>query len=214
MFKGTKKLIKMILFIAIIILGIYLAINIKYPKTYSDIVLKYAQEYNIDKNIIYSIIDKESKFHKAAVSDKGAIGLMQIMPDTAEELANELDLLNYDLTNPDDNIRIGSYYIKKLINKYDGNLIISLAAYNAGMGNVANWITDLENFEDIESIPVNETKAYVKDVLKNYKMYHLIYDKYRIPPIDIKDEHIDLFHVTKDFFKGLRKKVKTLYEKI
>ena len=114
-----------------------------YPCKYSEYVEKYAEEYGIDHLLIYSIIKTESNFEPNSTSTSGAKGLMQLMENTAQEVAQDTDLecdseqTIYDIET---NIMMGTKYFSDLMKNYDGNMYLSLTAYNAGMGNVAKWI--------------------------------------------------------------------------
>lgn len=151
-----------------------------YQVEYSDNVEKYADEYDIDKYLIFAIIKAESNFNKEAVSNKGAQGLMQLMYTTAEEIAESLDIeLNKEnILEPDININLGTKYISVLNQKY-GNMNLALVAYNAGSGNVDNWIKDgvlKSDGSDIENVPFTETNNYVRKILRDYDIYKLIYN--------------------------------------
>ena len=182
----TKLFKKKTIFLCLIVVAIVFVIinsrNIKkiiiktiYPKKYSYQIEKYAKEYDIDENLIYAVIKAESNFNKTAVSKKNAIGLMQIMYNTAEEVAKTIgiDIDEEKLFEPEININIGTKYLSVLINKYQ-NIEVSLAAYNAGSGNVDNWIangTIKADGSDIENIPYKETNNYVRKILRDYKIY-------------------------------------------
>ena len=146
-----------------------------YPQKYRLFVEKYSAEYNVDKFMIYSLIKAESNFKEDAASVKGAVGLMQIMPDTAEEIAGKIGIDGYSseqLSRPETNIRIGCYYFSFLMEKYSGDFYSAAAAYNAGYGNVDSWLAKWQSDTvEVELIPFGETKKYVEKV-KNY------YDKY------------------------------------
>lgn len=106
------------------------------------------------------------------------LGLMQIMKETGMEVANEIGMEDPDLKNPELNINIGTKYLKKLLDYYDNNIYLTIASYNAGIGNVAKWIeSDIikQDGTDIENIPYKETNNYVRKVLKNYRIYKEIY---------------------------------------
>lgn len=146
-----------------------------YPKKYSYEVEKYAKEYNVDQNLIYAVIKAESNFDENAVSRKNAKGLMQLMYDTATDVANITGLkIDEDkILEPETNINLGTKYLSILISKY-GNIGVALAAYNAGSGNVDNWITEgiIEtDGSNIENIPFKETNNYVRKILRDYKIY-------------------------------------------
>lgn len=188
MTKLLKKLIILGVLIAIV-LSIFKVIDIEklrnqflmkiYKLDYSEYVEKYANEYNVDKYLIFAIIKAESNFDEKAVSTKGAQGLMQLMYSTAEEIASKLDIdLNEEnVLEPDININLGTKYICMLIQKYE-NINLALAAYNAGSGNVDGWIengTLKKDGTDIENIPFTETNNYVRKILRDYEIYKDIY---------------------------------------
>lgn len=177
-----KKKILVFISLIVIIVIIINSTNIKkiiynniYPKKYSYEVEKYAKEYSVDENLIYAVIKAESNFDKNAVSRKNAKGLMQLMYDTAVDIANTIGIeINEEkILEPDTNINIGTKYISILINKYN-NIEVALAAYNAGSGNVDNWIANgviQSDGSDIENIPFNETNNYVRKILRDYRIY-------------------------------------------
>lgn len=146
-----------------------------YPKYYSTEVSKYAKEYNLDENLIYAVIKAESNFDPEAHSRKNAKGLMQLMFDTANDVAKMLDMEIDEnmLLDPEVNIKLGTKYLSFLIEKYN-NIEVAIAAYNAGSGNVDNWInngTIKADGSDIENIPFKETNNYVRKILRDYKIY-------------------------------------------
>ncbi|MEG1310960.1 MAG: lytic transglycosylase domain-containing protein [Romboutsia sp.] len=179
-----KKKILIILSIFIILFGALIVetdtINkLIYPKKYSEYVQKYAKEFNLEENLIYSVIKAESKFKQDAVSYKGAKGLMQISDITKNWAEEELELGKIDIYNPKINIRIGCWYINKLYKEF-GTLDLVIAAYNGGSGNVKKWLKNNEYSKDGEhlyNIPFKETSNYLEKVNKNYKKYNKIYSK-------------------------------------
>lgn len=172
-------IIAVIILIAIIVLkNIILKVN--YPQKYSEYVEKYSQEYNIDKELIYAMIKAESNFKEEAISNKQALGLMQILESTAYEVAKGLDkeIEKEDIMNPETNICLGTKYLSTLIKKY-GNIELAITAYNAGIGNVDNWIeegTIKKDGTDLENIPFKETNNYVRKILRDYKVYKKLYN--------------------------------------
>ncbi len=154
------------------------------PDEYREYVEKYSHTYNVPEELVYAVIKTESDFDSSAVSSKGAIGLMQIMPSTFEWISNEL-LFEYHevgmLYDPETNIKYGTYYLRRLINIFkDQNTAI--AAYNGGEGNVAKWLSDKRYSDDgiklnINSIPHKyaETQSYVKKVNKALSKYRELY---------------------------------------
>jgi soluble lytic murein transglycosylase len=129
------------------------------------------------------MIRTESGFDPKAESHKGAKGLMQITDQTGLWGAQEIGIKDYHsqrLFEPDINIQIGAWYVRRLLNQYKGDLTLTLAAYNGGSGNVARWLGDSRYSEDgktLNHIPFKETKQYVKKVRKNLKQYQKFYEK-------------------------------------
>ena len=110
----------------------------EYPLYMSEYVTVASGKYGVDPYLIYSVIKAESKFDESAVSVKGAQGLMQITPDTAEWAMEKMGIEG-EIFEPETNILVGSWYLSKLISDHDGNLTAALAAYNAGSTNVNEW---------------------------------------------------------------------------
>jgi len=141
---------------------------------YNGLIAKYSLQYSIDPSLIKALMKKESNLNPEAVSPKGAIGLMQIMPRTAREIAEhfQMPIDDNSLKDPETNIMFGIYYLRQLMSYYEGNLILSLAAYNAGIGNVEGWIAQNPAVsKKISKIPFKETRRYVKGILFSYKIY-------------------------------------------
>lgn len=179
--KSKKSILFGILGI-ILVIGVYeskIIHKIIYPKKYYEYVSKYSSEFSVDENLVYSIMKAESKFIEDAESYKGAKGLMQISDITRDWGASELDIDDIDIFNPEDNIKIGCWYINKLFKEF-GKLDLVIAAYNGGSGNVSKWLKNKEYSLDgvnLYKIPFEETSNYVKKVLKNYKNYNEIYSE-------------------------------------
>ena len=180
-----RKIILILITIIFVLLVILLNFkNIQkliYRQDYSEYVEKYAKEYNVDPLLIYSIIKAESNFDDEAVSGKGATGLMQLMDNTAKEIATNESLeyvSNESLFDPETNIKLGVKYFADLIAIFK-NEAVALAAYNAGMGTVQGWIdkgTIKADGSDIENIPYNETNMYVRKILNDYDIYRSLYN--------------------------------------
>ncbi|MBO4897641.1 MAG: lytic transglycosylase domain-containing protein [Clostridia bacterium] len=172
-----KKLIRfLILAVIVIVLIQYIPYTIEYffPRNYNRYVEKYAAEYDVDKNLVYAVIKAESNFNREARSNKGAKGLMQLTDETAVWCAKKIDMDIYDILDPDDNIRLGTYYLSYLIEKCGGNEQNAIAAYNAGHGNVEKWLKNSEYSSDgktLSKIPFAETEKYVKKVELFKKIY-------------------------------------------
>lgn len=154
----------------------------QYPIKYQSYVEKYSRKYDIDKYLVYAVIKTESKFDQYAVSQAGAYGLMQIQEETAADCAKRLGLnveLPDDLYIPDINIHIGTYYLSWLLDRYDGDISLAVAAYNGGIGNVDNWLDD-DRYSDgsggLADIPFPETENYVIGVNSSYEKYKELYD--------------------------------------
>ncbi len=134
--------------------------------------------------LVHGVIRQESQFDPQAESPVGARGLMQLMPATAKEQAKKLGL-TYQMTalkeNPDYNIALGSTYLQRLIDRYDGSYPLALAAYNGGMGNVDKWLAkygdprkgEIDMIDWIELIPFSETQNYVQRVMESTYIYRL-----------------------------------------
>ena len=158
-------------------------LKILYPKTYSEIVSVYAEEYDVEENLIYAVIKAESNFESQAVSNRDAIGLMQIVEETAIDVAkkNNIDIdtenIEEEILDIDNNINIGTKYLSTLLTQY-GNIEVALAAYNAGIGTVNNWIEKQviqADGSDIENVPYKETNNYVRKILRDYRIYNELY---------------------------------------
>lgn len=180
-----KKIIILILMFALIFCGIkYYEIDkviLKkiYVQDYSEYVEKYSKEYDVDSNLIYAIIKAESNFKEGVVSSSGAVGLMQLMEPTAEDVAKKTNTnFNIDLLyNAEDNIRLGTKYFSLLLDKY-GNITVALMAYNAGSGNVDRWMQQgiiQKDGSNAENIPYRETNNYVRKILRDYEIYKELY---------------------------------------
>ena len=190
----TKKTIKIITVLIIILLIIFILfkvikvqeiiLKLIYPTKYSEYVEKYSQQNGLDKYLVYATIKAESNFNPNVTSASDARGLMQLMEETAVERSNIIEnnsIEVYDLYDPETNIKLGTSYLSYLLNLYDGNVVLAITAYNAGLGNVKQWIKDgviKNDGSDIENIPYIETSNYVRKILKNYQMYLNIYDSY------------------------------------
>ena len=153
-----------------------------YPLNYFQQVTNEAGHYDNDVALIMSIIKEESHFNPYAQSGVGAIGLMQLMPETAHEVGqkNGYSFNTSDLFNPELNIKIGNIYYAQIRNALSNKDISAVAAYNGGIGSVQRWkenlqYTDTDEF--VEQIPYDETKNYVYKVMKSYWNYTRIYQK-------------------------------------
>lgn len=156
------------------------------PDEYDEFIARYSHEYGVSEDMIYAVIKTESNFDSSAVSGKGATGLMQIMPSTFEWITTDL-LREYlapgMIYDPETNIKYGTYYLARLYRNF-GDWNTAVAAYNAGEGNVSEWLKDPRYSDDgaklnIDSIPkeYRETENYVKKVNKALHKYGELYNK-------------------------------------
>lgn len=154
-----------------------------YPTKYLTYVEKYAEENDLDKYMIYAIIKAESNFDPNVKSQSDAIGLMQLLQETAKErskVVGEENITEADLYEPEMNIKLGTSYYAYLLKYYNGNNVLALTAYNAGIGNVDNWIKNgiiKSDGSDMENIPYKETNNYVRKILRDYQIYIKLYNK-------------------------------------
>jgi peptidoglycan lytic transglycosylase len=141
--------------------------RLRYPLRYEQIVIGHAENYHLDPQLVAAVIYQESKFDADAVSSSGAVGLMQLLPETAQGIADRTGGHGWhesDLVDPELNIRYGSWYLRHLLDKY-GNEELALAAYNAGQTNVDRWR------EEGKGIQFAETRRYVERVQKLKQIY-------------------------------------------
>ena len=161
------------------------SIDFSYPTINKYIPDKFSKKN--DLALIHSIILQESAFKLDAYSHAGARGLMQLMPYTAKRVAQSLKIKYYRKalrTNAEYNILLGTTYIKKLLKEFDNSIPLALAGYNGGPGRVRIWLkrygdprkNDIDYLDWIESIPISETRNYVKKVISNYRIYQKIYN--------------------------------------
>jgi soluble lytic murein transglycosylase len=146
------------------------------PLRHEDVIRQQAEEKEVDASLIAAVIYSESRF-RDQTSHAGARGLMQITPVTANEIERLSGGTTFrldDLADPEINIRYGTFYLHDLLNRYDGNEVAALAAYNAGPGNADQWGgADLT----LDGVPLEETRAYVAEVLEKRNAYRDEYGK-------------------------------------
>lgn len=179
-----KKRVFAFLFVLFLILMFY---NTKwlgrllYPIPYKQDIQISAQNYEVDPFLIAAIIRVETNFNPDKTSRKGAVGLMQLMPETAEwivEQAGYSEETVRSLERPDVNIEVGAWYLNKLYNQFDGNIIAVLAAYNAGPGNARKWLQQQiwdGTLKNIDRIPFGETRHYIQRVMYYHNKYEKLY---------------------------------------
>ena len=164
----------------------------RYPTAYLEEIKTVSNEFGLDPYYVLSIIRCESSFDREAVSKKGAVGLMQIMPDTGEWIAHKLGMdgvYSQDmLYDPVTNIRIGCWYLSFIKGRVGDDPGTDAAAYNAGHGTVQAWLADPQYSEDglsLTSIPYPETERYVSRVAEAYEQYRKLYpDCFGAEPVE------------------------------
>ena len=180
---NLKKVIALILTLVVLLSVVYFGalslLKTLYPLKYEDYVEVYAKENNLSPAFVYAVIKCESNFDKDAVSNVGATGLMQIMPDTFDWINMKLgeDKPYSAATDPDTNIRYGCFLYGYLLSRY-GKVKEALAAYHAGTGNADKWLSDPQYSSDGESlhnIPFPTTNKYVKKVMLTENIYEKLY---------------------------------------
>ena len=142
---------------------------------YKEEIVSVSNKSGVEAAMIAAISNVESGYNKDAVSNKGAIGIMQLMPKTAQWVAskNKIEYNEEKLKEPFYNLKLGSLYLSYLIDEYQ-DLQVSICAYNAGQGNVSNWLKNTQYSKDgktLYKIPFKETRDYLKKVNKNYNYY-------------------------------------------
>jgi soluble lytic murein transglycosylase len=155
-------------------------VRMRYPLQYRSIINAHSDNYGLEPSLLAAVIYTESKFDPNAKSAAGAIGLMQLLPDTAQGIADHTGGGNYtaaDLYDPELNIRYGAYYLARLQHKYRDHpqaLDLALAAYNAGQGNVDRWVEETAAGARVR-IPFRETRDYLERVHRLQGVYHRAY---------------------------------------
>ncbi|MCY7332274.1 MAG: lytic transglycosylase domain-containing protein, partial [Pseudanabaena sp. CAN_BIN31] len=149
-----------------------------YPFHYWNLISNWASDRKLSPALVIGLMRQESRFEAQIRSSAGAIGLMQIMPETGSWIANKKGVSDYNLDKPDDNISFGTWYLDYTHSRYGDNTMLAVASYNAGPGAVGRWVEgrsigDPDDF--VNSIPYDETRDYVSKVLGNYWNYLRLY---------------------------------------
>lgn len=149
-------------------------LELRFPTPYRRIVARQANATGLDESFLYAIMRQESAFAPSVRSSAGARGLMQLMPQTARDVARLIGIRSGSLDDPEYNIALGARYLSDMLARFDGNPALAAAAYNAGPARVLSWIPDAAMAGErwIETIPFVETRAYVRRVLA----YRILYD--------------------------------------
>ncbi len=153
-------------------------VGMLYPLSYEDDIQSAAKAYKIDPYLVAAVIETESNWDPSVRSSSGAEGLMQLLPDTAQDMIDKgyIDAAAYsvdDLYEPEVNIMFGCAYLRYLLDYYDGALDRAIAAYNAGIGNVEDWVDQDTALHNAITFP--ETQAYLVRVLNSYNRYEELY---------------------------------------
>lgn len=163
-----------------------------FPRVFDEAIHAEAKDRKLDADLIRGLIKQESAFNVTAVSTSNALGLMQMIPPTAREIAQSLKLgqleLPKDMFDPKRNIKMGSFYLAQMLNRYQGHVPLALAAYNAGPTRMDRWVRSRPSLKNLalsrssapeneiwfDEIPYNETSLYVKAILRNVLLYRLL----------------------------------------
>lgn len=175
--------------------------KIGFPEVYPALYVKEGTRYGIDPVLLRSLTRQESGFNMRALSTSNAMGLMQMIPPTAQDIAKKLGLqvsLPDDMFRPEVNIPMGSFYVSQMLDQFQGNVPFALAAYNAGPYRLKNWISGRDEVKALisqvssapadelwfDELPWNETSFYVKAILRNVLIYKMIgKDSYNLSPV-------------------------------
>ena len=153
-----------------------------YPFPFSDLIQAWSQQHQLNPLLVTSLMRQESRFEPTIRSSAGAIGLMQVIPSTADWIVGQLGESNSDLDTkletPNENIKLGTWYLDYTHREYSDNSMFAVASYNAGPGAVADWVARGYNDPDVfvENIPFSETKGYVEAVFGGYWNYLRLYN--------------------------------------
>jgi soluble lytic murein transglycosylase len=154
--------------------------RILYPEPWWDTVKTESARYNLDPYLVLSLMRQESEFNPSAISYANAYGLMQLLPSVGRKMASEVgmrDFRTYQLLDPETNIKLGTRYLRQMLDKFGGVQEYALAAYNAGDNRVTDWkaagpYTGMDEF--VESIPFTQTRNYVEAIVRNEQIYRAI----------------------------------------
>lgn len=176
-FKGFLVLVIIVIAVIGVMGGYETSQRVKYPVAYADLIVKYADENELDPFLVMAVIKVESNFIPEAHSGVAG-GLMQLTEETAEWNAKDMNITDeYDYMEPETNIKFGCHYLRHLIDVYE-NIDTALAAYNGGMGNVYSWLKNSEYSDDgvtLKYIPFSETRNYVVKVNDSWEHYKSMY---------------------------------------
>ena len=156
--------------------------RLAYPFPFAELIRTEAAKHDLDPRLLTAIIRQESRFETGAASSAGAQGLMQVMPGTAESIAEQLAWPNFEPQQaywPYINVAFGAYYVQQWLRNFDDSIFTALAAYNGGPGNASAWHKWASQDDDLLAalININETRTYVQAVWSNYEAYARLYPR-------------------------------------
>ena len=173
-----KKFLVFLIVALLCAAAVFMAVRTRFPIRYLDIIEANAGE--LETSFILAVIMAESSFNSQAESRVGAQGLMQLMPPTAADMAARMGMTDFapeDVWNPEINIVLGTFYLNWLYSRYDGNLDLVMAAYNAGLGRVDSWLRDPAVSHDgqtLHAIPFPETYNYLNRIRQFQRVYRIL----------------------------------------
>jgi len=156
-------------------------LRLAFPLPYRDLLETYSKERQIDPYLVAGLVRQESEFNAKALSRSQAYGLTQVLPSTGRDLSRRIGLVGFRadmLYQPETSLRLGTYYLRMLLDELQGQWEATLASYNAGKSYVTRWLTwshFREPAEFVETIPIAETRNYVQSVLRNADVYRRLY---------------------------------------
>lgn len=181
---NSLKILALVVALMVAIAGVlYFGAREIFPLQYRETIETWAGEYGVDPYLIMGIIRAESSFRADAVSHADAMGLMQITEETGKQIAQWLEIEDFQTEQLFDsacNIRFGTYYVSWLMEQFGGNLKNVLAAYNAGIGTVQDWLADSRysaDGETLQTIPFQETSDFVTRVTTYQTVYRILYGR-------------------------------------
>ncbi|MFI5317317.1 MAG: transglycosylase SLT domain-containing protein [Myxococcota bacterium] len=155
--------------------------ELAWPRAFGEWVTGATREFSFDPALVWAIMREESAYRAQVSSPAGALGLMQLMPPTAGRVAGEIGLTGFvaeRLYDPETNIRLGTFYLRSLIERFDGSRPLAIASYNAGPEAVGRWLEKDSSVKPdafVESVTYGETRRYLRRVLRSYRIYQLLY---------------------------------------
>lgn len=173
--RGFRVIASLLMLCILAFAGYNIAMKYIYPDDYIDLAKRYGEEYNVRWELVMAVINCESKFDPEAVSERDAVGLMQLTEETFSDMRKKVgddESVTFEAyaKDPETNIKYGTRYLQFLLEYFEGDKIAAVAAYNAGLSNVKKWLRE-DGKLAIEEIEFPETATYVKKVLKAEQQY-------------------------------------------